>query len=165
MTWAKLSATLEPYNYHRKVIGFDTFEGFPEGAITAHDGKAKAGDYAGDMGVLMDCVHEFDRDRPIAHKRKVELVKGDVRETIPRYLRTHSYLFVSLLFMDLDIYTSTKAALAAFLPLMLPGSVVAFDELNNPDWKGEAQALRECGIRGELRCFPWEPNISYMVMA
>ncbi len=25
---AKLSATLEPYNYHRKIIGFDTFTGF-----------------------------------------------------------------------------------------------------------------------------------------
>ena len=29
MTWAKISSTLEPYNYHREVIGFDTFEGFP----------------------------------------------------------------------------------------------------------------------------------------
>ena len=30
MAWAKLSATLEPYNYHRKIIGFDTLCGFPE---------------------------------------------------------------------------------------------------------------------------------------
>ncbi len=29
MTWAQISATLEPYNYHRKIIGFDTFAGFP----------------------------------------------------------------------------------------------------------------------------------------
>ena len=28
MAWAKLSSIYEPYNYHRKVIGFDTFEGF-----------------------------------------------------------------------------------------------------------------------------------------
>ena len=27
-SWAHFSTILEPYNYHRKIIGFDTFEGF-----------------------------------------------------------------------------------------------------------------------------------------
>ena len=27
-TWAHFSSILEPYNYHRKIIGFDTFKGF-----------------------------------------------------------------------------------------------------------------------------------------
>jgi len=30
MTWAKLSAILEPVNLTRRIYGFDTFEGFPE---------------------------------------------------------------------------------------------------------------------------------------
>src|SRR3989338_10344548 len=30
MTWAKLSAIYEPTNYHREIIGFDTFSGFPD---------------------------------------------------------------------------------------------------------------------------------------
>ena len=30
MSWAKLSAILEPVNLTRRVYGFDTFEGFPE---------------------------------------------------------------------------------------------------------------------------------------
>ncbi|MAC51604.1 MAG: dTDP-6-deoxy-L-hexose 3-O-methyltransferase, partial [Gimesia sp.] len=29
MAWAQFSAILEPVNYLRKIIGFDTFEGFP----------------------------------------------------------------------------------------------------------------------------------------
>jgi hypothetical protein len=29
MAWAKLSETIEPYNFLRKVFGFDTFDGFP----------------------------------------------------------------------------------------------------------------------------------------
>ena len=29
LAWGKLSSIYEPYNYHRKIIGFDTFEGFP----------------------------------------------------------------------------------------------------------------------------------------
>src|SRR5579862_5662497 len=39
MTWAHISATLEPYNYHRKIIGFDTFRGFP--AVAAQDGHSE----------------------------------------------------------------------------------------------------------------------------
>ena len=30
MAWAKLSAIYEPVNYHREIIGFDTFAGFPD---------------------------------------------------------------------------------------------------------------------------------------
>src|SRR3989344_1333066 len=30
LTWAKLSAIFEPTNYHREIIGFDTFSGFPD---------------------------------------------------------------------------------------------------------------------------------------
>ena len=29
MSWAKLSSILEPYNFQRRVYGFDTFTGFP----------------------------------------------------------------------------------------------------------------------------------------
>ena len=39
MSWAKLSTTLEPYNFHRKIIGFDTFSGFPK--ISEIDKKYK----------------------------------------------------------------------------------------------------------------------------
>src|SRR5438477_13070440 len=30
MSFAQLSAILEPYNFQRRIVGFDTFEGFPE---------------------------------------------------------------------------------------------------------------------------------------
>ena len=29
-SWAHFSSILEPYNYHRKIIGFDTFLGIPK---------------------------------------------------------------------------------------------------------------------------------------
>ena len=39
MTLAKLSTILEPYNYHRKIIGFDTFTGIS--SLAKFDGNKK----------------------------------------------------------------------------------------------------------------------------
>ena len=49
-TWAKLSAILEPTNHTRRVIGFDTFSGFP--SVAEEDGSSissemHAGGYQG----------------------------------------------------------------------------------------------------------------------
>ena len=48
-----------------------------------------------------------------------------------------------MLYLDFDIYEPTLTALENFLPRMPKGSVIAFDELNNPDWPGETMAFLE----------------------
>src|ERR1700712_2815558 len=40
LAWAKLSSILEPTNHTRKVIGFDTFDGFP----SVHDKDQQGSD-------------------------------------------------------------------------------------------------------------------------
>jgi len=50
---------------------------------------------------------------------------------------------VSLLYLDFDIYEPTVAALKHFVPRMPKGAVIAFDELNLKDWKGESVAVLE----------------------
>ena len=39
MSWGHFSSILEPYNYHRKIIGFDTFKGFPN--VSKKDKKTR----------------------------------------------------------------------------------------------------------------------------
>lgn len=46
----------------------------------------------------------------------------------------------------------------------LPSDVIAFDELNHPDWPGETIAMLETLRRLELRRLPWEPTMSYAVV-
>jgi hypothetical protein len=41
----------EPYNYNRKIIGFDTFDGFPETSVEDGD-LVKSGDYSISAGHL-----------------------------------------------------------------------------------------------------------------
>jgi len=169
MSWAKISSTLEPYNYHRKIIGFDTFQGFPQVSDIDKMGRVdvKAGMFGEEYAVydeLTEAIREYDANRFINHIAKIELVRGDANETIPRYLKENKYLLVSLLFLDFDIYEPTVTALNSFLPRMAKGAIIAFDELNNPDWAGETMAVLEhLDLKKyQLECFEFEPNISFL---
>jgi hypothetical protein len=169
MSWAKLSTMLEPENLTRRIYGFDSFAGFP--SVAAADRTRVADVQAGGLAAdsydeLKALVAEYDRDRFLGHIDKVHLVKGDVVETVPKFVEEHPHLVVSLLFLDVDLYEPTKAALEAFLPRMPRGAVLAFDELDNPLWPGETlAALESVGLRRlELRRLDWDPYIAYAVL-
>jgi hypothetical protein len=73
---------------------------------------------------------------------------------------------VSLLFFDFDLYEPTKVALENFLPRMPKGSIIAFDELDNPLWPGETRALLETiGINAlKIKRIDFDPYIGYAVI-
>ncbi len=169
MSWAKLSAILEPENLTRRIYGFDTFEGFPN--VSEHDQSRfncnREGELRADsFGELSQLIKEYDADRFLGHIDKVELIKGDIVRTIPAFLKDYPHLMVSLLFLDCDLYEPTKVAVEHFLPRMPKGSVIAFDELDNPIWPGETQALLDsAGIRNlRIRRLEWDPYIGYALI-
>jgi hypothetical protein len=171
LTWAKLSSIFEPANHVRKVIGFDTFEGFP----SISDADRTEGDSShlvegGLTGSPLDDVQRavslYDQNRPIAHIPKVELVKGDLCKTGPAYLKLNPHLVVSMLYLDLDLYEPTKVALETFLPRMPKGAVIVFDELNAKMFPGETLAVDEVlGLRNiRIRRMPFDSYVSYCVI-
>jgi len=169
MTWAKLSTMLEPENLTRRIYAFDTFEGFPnvckkdKNSITKHE---KGALHADSYEELQELITEYDQDRFLGHMDKVHLIKGDVVETIPKFISEHPHLLVSLLFLDMDLFDPTKAALEHFLPRMPKGAVIVFDELDNPMWPGETLAVLETIGVGKLalRRLEWDPYISYAII-
>jgi len=158
----------EPYNYNRKLIGFDTFSGFP--SVDSKDGpKVAVGDYAvaeNYQTYLSQILEQHQADSPIPHKRKFELVVGDATTTIHEYLVRHPETVVSLAYFDFDIYHPTKVCLEAILPRLTRGSVLAFDELNCPEFPGETLAVLETiGLsKYGLRRDPHNPLVSWMVI-
>jgi hypothetical protein len=168
MAFAQLSATYEPTNYTRKIIGFDTFAGFP--SVHAMDRTGHVNEHAkpGAMSAntydeLMKCAEMYDRNRPLGHLKKVELVRGDISQTAPKYIEDNPHLVVSLLYLDADLYEPTLAAIKAFLPRMPKGAIIAFDEVNHPDWPGETLAMLEgLDIRNlELVRVPYDTTRCY----
>jgi hypothetical protein len=135
LAWAKLSSILEPVNHTRKIIGFDTFEGFPsihESDTTGGDGSLlEEGALRGSVYEdVLNAVDTYDINRPLSHIQKVELVRGDIANTAKKYLESNPHLVVSLLYLDVDLYQPTKTLLETFFPRMPKGAIVVFDELN-----------------------------------
>jgi len=147
MAWAHFSAIFEPTNHQRQVVGFDTFSGFPRLSKqdrSSESNHARLGGLAVDSyDHLQQCVELFDMNRFVGHVPKVELVRGDATITIPAYIKDNPQLIVSLLYLDFDIYEPTLAALKHFVPRMPKGALIAFDELNLKDWRGESIAVLE----------------------
>jgi len=169
MAWAKLSTILEPENLTRRIYAFDSFSGFP--SVNEHDrvslGVAELGDFqTNSYDELRSLIEVYDQDRFLGHIPKVQLIKGDAAKTIPEFVQQNSQLLVSLLFLDFDLYEPTKVELEQFVPRMPKGAILAFDELDNPIWPGETQALLDSLSVGRLRIqrLEWDPYIGYAVL-
>jgi hypothetical protein len=169
MTWAHLSSILEPVNYTREIVGFDTFEGCASldpkdfsgtSSLVKQGGFAVEDDAFGDIERAIS-IHNLNR--PLNHLPKVHLVKGDICQTLPEYLVSNPHTLISLLHLDTDLYQPTKTALEAALPRMPSGAIILFDELNNRFYPGETIAVLESRLLGrfQLKRFPWATTLSY----
>ncbi|MBF0611999.1 MAG: class I SAM-dependent methyltransferase [Magnetococcales bacterium] len=171
MTWAKLSSIFEPVNHVRRIIGFDTFSGFP--SVSEEDTRTgtfhgmQAGQMVGSsIEDIEKAIHVYDLNRPLSHIPKVELVQGDMCETAESYLQNNPHLVVALLYLDFDLYAPTKKALEVFVPRMPKGAIIAFDELNAKVFPGETLAVVETLGINKLRIerFPFDSYTSFAVI-
>lgn len=173
-TWAKLSSIFEPVNHTRKIWGFDTFEGFAEFHPT-HDANStphfKPGDLRGlSLERMQEAIDVYDLNRPLAHIPKVGLVKGDLVETASKWVEENPHATIAMLYLDVDLYKPTLAALEAFVPRMSRGAVVAFDELSYTRFPGECVAAFEYFKKDhpylplKLQRFPYTSMVSYAVL-
>jgi hypothetical protein len=165
-----LRGIYEPFNRHRKIIGFDTFQGFP--GLSEKDGvselmklgKLKTGeDYPAYLRKLLDLHQSLN---PLAHIEKNEICVGDASLEFKNYLDRNPQTIVSLVYFDFDLYEPTKKCLELVIPRLVKGSVVGFDELNDPDSPGETTALMEVvGLNKiALKRFPFASRVSYFIV-
>ena len=170
-TWAKLCEIFCPTDIRKTVIGFDTFTGFA--AISKEDGPENpsqdvvAGGYFGGASVEKDlnlAQEAMNFDRHLRHINRIEFVKGDVCETIPKFVAEKGDgLRIALLNLDLDLYEPTRVALEYFVPRMARGGIIIVDEYAIDTFGGETKAVDEYfekhfGKRARVIKFPWHSN-------
>lgn len=147
----------------KKVIGFDAFGEFPETAFAGDQKwREKFIADAGEQGIGVDQLMDVLR-----HKRmdqNVELIQGDVCQTIPAYLDQHPELRISLLNIDVDVYEPTKAVLTHLYDRVVRGGVILFDDYANV-FPGANAAVEEffADKPVEIKRFPFAITPCYLV--
>ena len=136
--FAHLLETYQP-NSRSKVIGFDTFESsFPH---AREDERERAEEHMNtfDASAYDRLVETIER---VGLAHRVEIVRGDIVETLPAYIRANPGFRISLLHCDLDVYPPTLAVLKAAWPRLVQGGIAVFDEYAVGRW-GESDAVDE----------------------
>ena len=144
---SKFRGIYEPYNYSRKIIGFDTFSGFEKSLIKE---EKKFGWKQGDYGVpkgyektLEKILNLEEKLSPLSHIKKFELIKGDASKTIGTYLKKNTQTIIGMAIFDMDVYEPTKEVLKSIKNRLFKGSILVFDDINLPEFPGETLALLE----------------------
>ena len=163
-----LRGIYEPYNHTRHIYGFDTFEGF------VNSDKIKDGNHHDDGDFSVDQNYEIELEKilklhemncPISHIKKFTLIKGDASVTSKKWINENPHAVVAMAIFDMDIYKPTKDALEAIRPRLTKGSILVFDEFNEPLYPGETQALDEVLEINQLKLhhYPHQPGCAWAV--
>ena len=136
----------------RKIIGFDTFGRFPdtnfsEDKIHRKDFVEEAGESSISKGQLLSVIEKKGL------KTSVELIAGDVLETVPEYVKTHPNLKIALLNLDTDIYEPAVTILKYLYPLIVKGGILISDDYKV--FPGETKAIDDYfkGKNVEIKSF------------
>jgi hypothetical protein len=124
----------------KRLIGFDTFGAFPE-TSNADDEAARRHflDQAGAESIGVQQLHQVLEWKELDHN--VELVAGDILETVPRYVEAHPELRISLLNLDTDVLEPARVILEHLYPLVVRGGILIVDDYGS--FAGESQAVDE----------------------
>lgn len=137
MFLAKLNTLFEPHA-PKKIIGFDNFNGLPKSSsLDGNYADTQLGNYRGDAAILSKVISLFQMEK------KVTLVVGDARKTIPKFHKDHQETLISFAYLDFDLYEPTMSALELIEDCICVGGVIVFDEACTEEWPGETRALKE----------------------
>jgi O-methyltransferase len=104
-----------------RLIGFDSFEGFPPGADAE-------GWPEGDTASSLNATRRYLSEHGVRFDRTT-LVKGWYKDTLNRETRQRLGLKkASLVMIDCDIYSASRAALFFCEPLIVDHAVILFDD-------------------------------------
>ena len=146
----------------RKILGFDIFGKFPKTKFK-EDVKFRER-FIGGAGA--QSISKEQLIRVLKNKgiyKNIELVKGDVTKTIPKYLEKHPELRISLLNLDTDIYEPAVIILKHLYPRIVKRAILVLDDYGV--FPGETKAVDEYFEKKkiEMKKFSFSKSPSYII--
>lgn len=124
----------------RKIVGFDVFGDFPgtekiesDTAFVKNWNESFNGEF----------LEKEDIELSLSHKKfeNVELVKGNILETVDEYLKKYPHTRIALLHIDTDVYEPAMYGLEKLFDRVVKGGVVVLDDYATIE--GETVAVDE----------------------
>lgn len=171
-TWLQLSSLYEPYNHLRKIIGFDSFQGFS--ALSKNDQSTESETFGlkrqegmmfhGGDEELQRGIKLYNLNRPLGHVNKAQVIKGDLPSTCADYLQAHPETIIAMANFGLGLHEPTREILTLIKPRLQNGSILVFEDLNQAMWPDETAALFKVFGADEisLQRIPYCPHLSWM---
>lgn len=124
----------------RLIIGFDAFGDFPypENASDSDANFIQNFEKIAGKGISEKELMQALQNKKIDN---VELVAGDILQTLPLYLDAKPQTKVALLHIDVDVYYPSKVALDLLYPALVPGGIIVLDDYGTVE--GETRAVDE----------------------
>jgi hypothetical protein len=111
----------------RPLFGFDAFGAFPREDVAGEADRAFIDRFenAGGEGIARADLEAILAEKGLSN---VNLIEGNIFDTLPVLLDEKPELRVALLHLDLDVYEPTLFALERLLPRMVKGGLILFDD-------------------------------------
>ena len=125
--WATFRHVLETQE-SRKIIGFDAFGDFPSDQLSREDDIDFAATHdgqSGGPGISADTLRAMLDAKGFGN---VDLIAGNVFDTVQPYFAEHDYEKISLLHLDMDVHAPTAAVLEWLWSRVVPGGIVMIDD-------------------------------------
>ena len=113
------------FSKKKRVIGFDAFGSFPKQKNKEDKRFAINHDRKTGLGFKAKVLKRFLKKKNF---KNFELIKGNIEETIPKFLKKNKKLKISFLHLDLDVFKPTMFALDKFYKKVSKNGIILIDD-------------------------------------
>ena len=126
-----LRAILEPFNCSRRIVSFDTFNGYVEtsGLKIKNEEIEKyraLDDWIGSLGDIQES-HKIINNSVTNFTN----IKGDIFQTIPDFISKNMEP-IAMIYYDIATYNTLKLTFETLVPFLVKGGLFVFDDYGHP---------------------------------
>jgi len=125
-------------NFSRKVTGFDTFSSFPKEKSKIDRKLVKRWEDTAGYSISKE---ELEFNLKQKNFENFELIKGDLKKTLPKFINRQRNVKIALLHLDLEVYGATKFVINKLLKHMSSKGIILLDDY--PTVKGATRVVDE----------------------
>ena len=147
--------------FSKRIIAFDVFGEFPEAMYRLDEDKREEFiKNAGSTSISKEKLIAILKNLNLY--QNIELIEGNIIETIPDYRKKNPHLKISLLHIDVDLYEATKVSLEELYQCVVKGGIIILDDYGA--FPGANKAIDDFfrDIDAKINKLPYSNAISYV---